>query len=327
MSETRNLLEETANKVFEDCITPAVRDNAEEGVWQAGAWQAVETSGLTRAFADEDSVNWADAYVLFRASGAHRVPLPFAETLVTSWLLKAAGIEVPEGPLSFGIGEFGQPERARVPWGRDAAHIACIQGTEVLLFAKEQLDVTPGQNMAKEPRDAVTVSGNPVVRKELQNAVQTAHHLGALARAAQMAGALGWVLNTSVEYANDRVQFGRALGKFQAIQQQLAVLSTEAAAADHASVVAFTAMDRSFPELEIAIAKVRAGEAAGSAAAIAHQVHGAIGFTREHALHTATRRLWSWRAEFGAEREWAAKLGQAALQNGSEQLWPMIATV
>ena len=196
-----------------------------------------------------------------------------------------------------------------------------------MLFEKGQFTAAPGANMAKEPRDTVTVSGNPVARKELNNATQIAQHLGALARAAQMAGALGWVLRTSVDYANDRVQFGRALGKFQAIQQQLAVLSTEAAAADHAAVVAFTAMDKSLPEMEIAIAKVRAGEAAGTAAGIAHQVHGAIGFTREHALHTATRRLWSWRAEFGAEREWAARLGRAALEQGSEQLWPMIATV
>ena len=327
MSETRNLLEETANKVFEDCITTATRDSAEDGVWQADAWSAIETSGLTRAFADEDAVSWADAYVLFRAGGAHRVPLPFAETLVASWLLKSAGIEVPEGPLSFAAGEFGDADFARVPWGRDASHIACVQGTEVLLFEKGQFTAAPGANMAKEPRDTVTVSGNPVARKELNNATQIAQHLGALARAAQMAGALGWVLRTSVDYANDRVQFGRALGKFQAIQQQLAVLSTEAAAADHAAVVAFTAMDKSLPEMEIAIAKVRAGEAAGTAAGIAHQVHGAIGFTREHALHTATRRLWSWRAEFGAEREWAARLGRAALEQGSEQLWPMIATV
>lgn len=327
MSETRNLLEETANKVFEECVTQDVRDAAEEGTWQQSAWEAVETSGLTRAFAEEEAVAWEDAYVLFRAAGAHRVPLPFSETLIAGWLLKSAGLDVPEGPLTIAIANDAEAALSRVPWGRDAAFVVAARDQQVQLFEKSQITATPGQNMTREPRDELTVSGSPLADKGLESAANVAHHLGALARSAQIAGALGWVLNTSVEYANDRVQFGRALGKFQAIQQQLAVLSTEAAAADYATMVAFTAMGEALPETRIAIAKVRAGEAAGKAASIAHQVHGAIGFTREHALHTATRRLWSWRAEFGAERDWADRLGRAALAQGSEQLWPTLARV
>ncbi len=325
MSETRNLLEETANKVFEECVTQDVRDAAEEGAWQQAAWATTETSGLTRAFAEEEAVAWEDAYVLFRAAGAHRVPFPFSETLIAGWLLKSAGLDVPEGPITIVVANDADATLSRVPWGRDAAFLVVARGQQVQLFEKSQITAAPGKNMAREPRDTVEVSGTPMAEKGFETASDVARHLGALARSAQMAGALGWMLSTSVEYANDRVQFGRALGKFQAIQQQLAVLSTEAAAADHAAMVAFTAMGEILPETRIAVAKVRAGEAAGRAAAIAHQVHGAIGFTREHALHTATRRLWSWRAEFGAERYWADKLGRAALAQGSEQLWPTLA--
>jgi len=67
---------------------------------------------------------------------------------------------------------------------------------------------------------------------------------------------------------------------------------------------------------------VRVGEAAGIGASIAHQVHGAIGFTYEHALQFATRRLWSWRAEFGGESEWAAELGRSVAERGADALWP-----
>jgi alkylation response protein AidB-like acyl-CoA dehydrogenase len=76
--------------------------------------------------------------------------------------------------------------------------------------------------------------------------------------------------------------------------------------------------------LALAAAKIRAGEAAGAVAEIAHQVHGAIGFTEEHSLHYLTRRLWSWRDEFGHEGFWAAELGRRVAEAGPDQLWPLI---
>ena len=77
--------------------------------------------------------------------------------------------------------------------------------------------------------------------------------------------------------------------------------------------------------LEAAAAKIRVGEAAGEGAAIAHQVLGAIGFTREHVLHRFTRRLWAWRDDFGNESVWAVKLGQLVAARGADALWPMLA--
>jgi acyl-CoA dehydrogenase len=136
-----------------------------------------------------------------------------------------------------------------------------------------------------------------------------------------MAGALAGMLQQSVRYVTERRQFGRPIGAFQAIQHALAVLAGHAAAAGIASEHAFRAADRGEPELEVAAAKIRVGEAAGIAAGIAHQVHGAIGFTYEHSLHFWTRRLWSWRAEFGSESRWAAELGRAVVGRGADALW------
>jgi acyl-CoA dehydrogenase len=149
---------------------------------------------------------------------------------------------------------------------------------------------------------------------------------GALFRAAQMAGAMEAALALSTRYANDRVQFGRPIAKFQAIQQQLALLAEQAAAASVAveSAAIAVAAGRPSSALAVAAAKIRAGEAAGKVAEIAHQVHGAIGFTHEHSLHRLTRRLWSWRDEFGTESHWSRQLGRAVMTAGADALWPTI---
>ena len=148
---------------------------------------------------------------------------------------------------------------------------------------------------------------------------------GAAVRLQQMAGALETILEQSVQWALDRSQFGRPIAKFQAVQHNLATLAGEVAAAGAAADLAAEAC--AGPELgaaEVAIAKVRAGEAAGTGAAIAHQVHGAMGFTYEHTLHHATRRLWSWREEFGNETVWATRLGRMVAAQGADRLWPFI---
>ncbi len=147
---------------------------------------------------------------------------------------------------------------------------------------------------------------------------------GALVRSAQMAGGLEYLLAQTVQYVSERKQFGRPIGSFQAIQHQLALLAGHAAAAGSAAANAFRAADRGDAAFEIAVAKVRTGEASGLGAGIAHQCHGAIGFTYEHSLHFVTRRLWSWRAEFGAESEWAAEIGRDIASRGGEGLWPYV---
>jgi acyl-CoA dehydrogenase len=148
--------------------------------------------------------------------------------------------------------------------------------------------------------------------------------LGALCRSFQIAGALETVLRMCVEHANVRVQFGKPIAQFQAVRQQIAVLAGQAAAASRAADLALEAVMRGGGENEIAAAKSRAGEAAGIAASIAHQVHGAMGITYEHALHQYTRRLWAWRDDFGNERYWQRKLGASIAARGADNLWPFL---
>ena len=153
--------------------------------------------------------------------------------------------------------------------------------------------------------------------------------LSAAARAALIAGALDAVLDMSVGYAQEREAFGRPISKFQAVQHLLARLAGEAAAASVAAQAAGWALDRAAPSigdalLDVAAAKVRAGEAAGAGAAIAHQVHGAIGYTAEHELHRFTRRLWAWRDDYGTETFWAERLGHHVASAGADSFWGLL---
>jgi alkylation response protein AidB-like acyl-CoA dehydrogenase len=143
----------------------------------------------------------------------------------------------------------------------------------------------------------------------------------AMMLAAKMAGALNAALELSVEYTRQRQQFGKPLASFQAIQQQLAVFAEEAAAADMAAASAFRAADRGDPAFEIACAKLRANQAARISTGIAHQVHGAMGFTAEYRLNHLTRRLWKWGSEHGNERHWADRIGAQIAARGADHFW------
>jgi acyl-CoA dehydrogenase len=150
--------------------------------------------------------------------------------------------------------------------------------------------------------------------------------IGAFIRVAQAAGALDAALAMSIEYTNTRQQFGKPLSKFQAVQQVLAVFATEAAAVNVAAAAAAAALDRAGGDVdaalfEIAAAKLRTNKAIGVAVPIAHQVHGAIGFTREYDLHPLTGALNDWRSDHGHDAYWADVLGGMAAQLGGAGLW------
>jgi acyl-CoA dehydrogenase len=123
-----------------------------------------------------------------------------------------------------------------------------------------------------------------------------------------------------VQHARDRVQFGRPIGRFQAVQAHLVTIAQQAALA---GVAVDAAIERE-GAFEIAAAKLLASRAALTAGRAAHQVLGARGVTLEHPLSLETRRLWSWRSECGDERYWSERLGSAAGLGGADRLYPAI---
>jgi acyl-CoA dehydrogenase len=346
-SELRGLLADTVARLFTQLVTKELIEAAEKHVWPGALWRALEEGGLTLPLVPEKrggaGGTWQDAHVVIHAAGLHTVPVPLAETIVAGWLLAGAGLEVPLGPLTFAPARGGERLRlaragggwrlsgrlTRVPWGGAASHVVTVVDGDsramVALIAAGSARVTGDHNLALEPRDTLVLDAAPVIGAAPAApgvGVESVQVYGALVRSAQIAGALDRVLTESLRYAGERRQFGRAIGSFQVIQHYLAVLAGHCAAAGIAAAQAFRAADRGDPIRDVAVAKVRVGEAAGVGAGIAHQVHGAIGFTYEHSLHFATRRLWSWRAEFGSESHWATRLGRQVTARGADALWP-----
>jgi acyl-CoA dehydrogenase len=343
MSDT--LVREVAAKLFADLVPPKVVNDAEAGAFPAELWRSLNEAGFPDALAagaetPGDLAGITNAAAILREAGRHAAPVPLAETMLARWLLAGAGIKAPEAPLTlapvardggFALKREGAGWRlagraAGVPWARDAAGIVVVADGQVMLVAPTAADIRPGKSYAGEPRDDLSIDA-AVAAKPLAAGVDAAllYRLGALLRAVMMAGALDEVLTLTVQYANDRVQFGRPIAKFQAIQQQLAVLAEQVAAS---GVVAAAAVEVAAAKgdfaFAVAVAKARVGEAASKVAEIAHQVHGAIGFTHEHRLHHLTRRLWSWRDEFGVESEWQQELGRIAAARGGDGLWQLL---
>ena len=329
---TRDLLRDTATRLFQDLCQPAALRAAEGGHWPAMLWTAVEETGLPRALVPESAgghgLAFADAMVIVRAAGRHALPLPLPETMLAGWLLARAGLPVPEGPMTVAFGEglslspTPTGRANRVPWARENTSLVIMdESGDVAVVARENCGIERGENVAGEPRDTIILSGRAERVGNARLTLVELRAVGAALRAQQIAGALEGVMEMTVQYALDRVQFGRPLGKFQAVQQNLAVLAGQTAAAGAAADMAAEAVGDTISLLPIAAAKGRCGEAAGLGAAIAHQVHGAIGFTREHSLHFLTKRLWSWRDEFGNETFWNRLLGHHMARAGADRFW------
>ena len=350
MEDGANIVVETTQRVLQDHCTPAVINDAEAGKWPAKLWDTLEEAGLPLAWVPDTlggaGAELADGFGVLRVAGMFAAPVPLAETLLAGLLLARAGLASPVGPMTVApvhmLDEVELDANGRlkghardVPFARVAHHIAVLARRDgrwfVALVATADCKVTPGESLAGEPRDLVDF--DDVLARETASAgeldPQALAALGASVRAMQMAGGLERILNQSLQYATERVQFGRPISNFQVIQHNLAQLAGEVAAASAAADAAAEAIGLG-PVLdemalaEVAAAKVRIGEAASLGTAIAHQVHGAMGFTYEHSLHHATRRLWSWRDEFGNESHWSSLLGEIAARHGPDGLWPLV---
>jgi acyl-CoA dehydrogenase len=350
-SELRTILGDQVNRLLADQVGKDALEGAEAGASQDDLWRAIEENGLPWVLVPEErggvGGGWDEAEVVIRAAGKYQAPVPLVESILAGWLLSNAGLEMPTGPISIapvradealtitrdGDGFAISGEATRVPWGRSVNYLAafgrCGGEPYIALVTSDAWTVElEDSNIAAEPRDSLHFDGLAVAAAPLSGNIDPDRlfAFGAMARAAQIAGALEMALELSVQYANERTQFGNPIGKFQAVQQELARMAGEVAAAGAAVEAASRAADRvgSGAGFEMAVAKIRASEAASIVAGIAHQTHGAMGHSYEHALHFTTRRLWSWRAEFGSETFWAENLGRSLASHGGAALWPYL---
>jgi acyl-CoA dehydrogenase len=310
-------------------------------------WRTLTETGLSLVSTPEPTGGGgtvADAASVIVEAGAHAAQVPLVETdLLAGWLAHQAGIEVPGGPLTAaraqldvapdGVGGAVVNGTARrVSWGRHASAILLLTPSAVCVVRPAAASVAPGANLAGEPRDDIRIRDLRVRAENVGPATagiwEEFAQRAALGRALLITGAARSAIAASVSWAITRTQFGKPIGAFQAVQQQLALAAAEVAAAEAATDAALMRVGASGfgpgAGLAIAMAKARASQTATAVARCAHQVHGAIGMTYEHDLRTVTTRLWAWRDEDGSESYWNQQVGAAILALPDDGVWPTI---
>jgi acyl-CoA dehydrogenase len=320
--------------------------------FDASLWRTLSESGLTLLSTPEwaggSGAGLAESAVVLGVCGAYAAPVPLAETdLLAAWMLTEAGRRVPGGPLTAAAADVevgrGPAGRVRVsatlegvPWARVTETVVVLantpNGPAVLVLPTDRCTVTEGHNLAREPRDTVRFDTS-IDTADLVPVADWARQewllRGALARAVQSCGALERAVALAVHHASARVQFGRPLARFQAVQHLVAQAAGEATAARAAvdfavRTVAAQGFTGPASELAVAVAKAQSARAAATVSRATHQIHGAIGFTLDHQLRHFTLRALAWRSEFGNERFWERRIGEIVLAGGADAVWPLV---
>lgn len=332
MNELTQLVDDIGRRSFDARI--GHRDVREE--FDDALWRTVEETGLSRLISGQEA-GPAEAAIVLSGLARRAGAVPIAETdLLAAWLAGEAGVDVPgDGPLTIAVADADAVDgRIRgtasdVPWPRSTTVLLAARTTDALHVAVvDQPDIVDGRNLAGEPRGSftfdLTADGfarlDPTVGDELARR-------GAWARCIQIVGAMDAAADLTVAHTRERKQFGRPLSAFQAVQHSLAAMAGEIERARAATTLAIAAAtDYGFggPQADYAVtvAKVAVGRAVEPVTTIAHQLHGAIGVTREHHLWLATMRARSWVDDFGSTAYYARRLGRMTL--AADDPWDVV---
>jgi len=319
-----NLLKDSLERLLKDLCTPSVIGKVESEANAVSIWSAVEESGFADLLVSEESggagFSWGDAYALFFLCGQYSLPVPLGATAYVRALLAKKGFDSVLGPVSLSsnmqLNQSGQIVSRSTPFGKVSDWImGNLDGKTYLLPVSDVIVKDTGIHGSlqahlvweKIPSSAIDLGAGESIRDA-----------GALIWTAMMAGAMSEILKMVLVHANDRQQFGKSIGKFQAIQQQISVLAECVQAAAIAAEMTCQSGPDTQNALTIAAGKARVSELALQVNSIAHVVHGAMGITEEFHLHYLTRRLNEWRLDFGSEGYWQERLGRAYLGSNAQ---------
>ncbi|MFP3976427.1 acyl-CoA dehydrogenase family protein [Marinobacter sp. KMM 10035] len=335
MEQSDQLILDTAERIFADHCSADVVNAADSGHYPTELWGALKEAGLLLVWVPEAEGGVGGSmglgFSLIRRAARYALPVPLAESLVANWLLAQAGLASGEQSNGFALALDALPELNNgelhgvvegVAFASQVSQLAvpCLQSGQltIALVNVDACEISEQRSLAGEPRSTVAFKGAvPLASGTVHSggSIELARGMAALTRAHQIAGALEHIVTLTVNYVQERNQFGRALSRFQAIQHSVADIAGESALANAA--VEQAARTVSQPDCEfddalmaIATAKSVAAEAAGKVAQLAHQAHGAMGFSHEYPLQQYSRRMWCWREEFGSEFYWNQWLGQ-----------------
>lgn len=318
MMMTHELLDPFVRLLADVCPPSAVRA-IEAGGSAAALWEALQQSGFLDALVPDAAggagLSLADVEPLLEALGQFAVPVPVADTMVARALLARAGLTAPEGPIVLARFANGASLAELAPLALAAEYALVEEGSELALYAMGDLQRTPSGVHGSLGAFLAAGTAKPIARLAMPHG--GLRPIAAVLRAADMAGSADRLLQMTTDYANERIQFGKPIGRQQALQQNMAVMAELCVSMRISSQMACsTGLP---PQAETAaVAKYIASNAAPQIADIAHAVHGAIGISEEFDLQLYTRRLRELRLADGSAQYWASLLGQQRLAHAQE---------
>ena len=318
MRKNKVVFAEAIEDILKDQCTPAAVRAIEAGGSPAALWDAVAGAGFLALLAPESEggadLGLADLFPVLCHFGRYAVPVPVAQTIVAHALL-AAQMALPSGMVTLAAAFRREADGgitcALTPYGLLADFVLARDGEALLL-----LPCAAARRQATGVNRSLTATltwPDAAIADRVPSGCAILPAFGAALHAALLSGAMSRVFEMTLQYCNDRVQFGRSLGKFQAVQHQLSVMAEHTAAASMAAEAAFQGDGKAPSLLAAAMAKSRTSEAAMVVASTAHALHGAIGVTEEFDLQLLTRRLHEWRMAHGSEACWNKVVGEQVL--------------
>ena len=309
---------EALDRLLSDHAGGASIRRLEAGEPDAGLWRAIEQAGFLDLMRAEEqggaALPPAQLFPLLECLGRHGVPLSIAQTIVARGLVP----DLPDGMITIAT-QLQRPAGGavrclHVPAGMLAAQVLTCEADQLLLLDGAGAKRTPLGDRRSLVAD-LSWSDDAAVKPVGTGGHALAAYAAALT-AALLSGAMQRTFEMTLDQCNGRVQFGKSIGKFQAVQQQISLMAEHVLAASIAAEAAFRGAGPAVAPLAAAVAKSRTSEAAALVAATAHAVHGAIGMTDEFDLGILTRRLHEWRMQYGAERVWNRWIGESLLASG-----------
>jgi alkylation response protein AidB-like acyl-CoA dehydrogenase len=310
LSDDQLALRDGARDLLDDLASPArVRAHTTSGAaYDDALWRAMAEQGWLGVDVAEEhggvGLGAVELAVLLDELGRHAAPVPFLPTVLATYAFGVAGDDATVQRLLSGDAV------ACVAWGKgpvayapDADIAVVLADSEV--YALELDDTTrpprePAMDLTRSlgwlPFDATRAKR--LGGAELHDALLDR---GATYTAAEMLGGAQQALDMAVQYAKDRVQFGRPIGSFQAVKHRCADMLVDVEGMRSTVYWAAWCIGAADPETSVAAstAKVWCSDASKRVMASALQVHGGIGFTWEHDLHFFLKRAQFDQLAFG----------------------------
>ena len=331
--DTDDQIGAAAHRLFND-IFSGEQARAMHHERAASAWSQCVNGGFVDALVPESAggidLSLPEYFSTALAAGACASPLPVVHTALFRRVLSDAAngstADMPEGPITFVdrvLTSDGVMQAFEVPWASVSnwALVNTSQGPWLLPITREQVvagDVTPLGTSGTlrwqgTTPDAWTAAGG----RALELPWLRLRGIAAAGYSALLAGVLQRMLDTTVQYAAERQQFGKPIGRFQAIQQQISAMAERVTAARMAAQIGFNDAVLAQDQHTVAIAKAITSEVVPMAASIAHAVHGAIGITAEYDLQRYSGCAHLWRGAAGGEAYWRKWIGHQVLQSNA----------